>query len=249
MEDKDQVLAETLEVSSEPAEQPEQEITQDAEQKAAPMKDNSSERNFKAMREIKERTERERDEALRRLQEYEQRSNTQAQPQQVSEDDDDISLGPDELAEGKHLSKVGKKIKKLEQQIHNYQQQSQTVAIESRLKSEYPDFDKIVSKTNIDLLKEMHPHIANTLNSASDLYSKAVSAYTLIKSLGIHVEDTFQQDRQLAQKNASKPRPLTSVSPQQGDSPISRANAFANGLTEDLKVQLRKEMEEARRGY
>lgn len=36
------------------------------------------------------------------------------------------------------------------------------------------------------------------------------------------------------------------LSPQQGDSPLSKANAFANGLTEDLKKQLQKEMFEAR---
>ena len=37
------------------------------------------------------------------------------------------------------------------------------------------------------------------------------------------------------------------MSPQQGDSPLSRANAFANGLTPELRVQLIKEMEEARK--
>ena len=59
--------------------------------------------------------------------------------------------------------------------------------------------------------------------------------------------DNYKTDRELAQKNASKPKPLASVSPQQGDSPLSRANAFANGLTNELKAQLRKEMEEARK--
>jgi hypothetical protein len=54
-------------------------------------------------------------------------------------------------------------------------------------------------------------------------------------------------DRAAAQKNASKPKPLASVSPQQGDSPLSRANAFANGLTPELQKQLRQEMEEARK--
>jgi hypothetical protein len=54
-------------------------------------------------------------------------------------------------------------------------------------------------------------------------------------------------DKLRAQKNAAKPKPLASVNPQQGDSPLSKANAFANGLTDDLKKQLRKEMEDARR--
>lgn len=249
MEDKDQVLAETLEVSENPENQPNEEQNT-PEKQPEPVKESSQERNFKAMREINARLERERDEAIRIAEDYKNRSNPyQQQTQQAPDDDDEISLGADEIAEGKHLSKVGKKIKKLEQQIQSYQQQSQSMAIESKLKSEYPDFDKIVSKTNIDLLKELHPHIAQTLNSSPDLYSKAVSAYTLIKSLGIHTEDTYQADKQLAQRNAAKPRPLTSVSPQQGDSPLSKANAFANGLTEELKIQLRKEMEESRRGY
>ena len=66
--------------------------------------------------------------------------------------------------------------------------------------------------------------------------------------MGIYREDNYSKDRDKAQSNASKPKPLASVSPQQGDSPLSRANAFANGLTDELKSQLRKEMEQARQG-
>lgn len=254
MEEKDLNLEQTLTIPENQSEVSEISENPSVDENVVPVEQQDAKKpgpqeSFKALREIKERAERERDEYARRLKEYEERHQQSPTPQQELSEDDDITLGPDELAEGKHLSKVGKKIKKLEQQLHQYQQHAQTMAIETRLKSEYPDFDKIVSKTNIDLLREMHPHIANTLNSATDLYSKAVSAYTLIKNLGIHVEDTYVQDRQLAQKNSSKPRPLASVSPQQGDSPLSRANAFANGLTEELKTQLRKEMEESRRGY
>jgi hypothetical protein len=133
----------------------------------------------------------------------------------------------------------------LEDQIKQYQQQSQLQTTEARLKAQYPDFDSVVSRENVELLKDRHPEIAYTLQQGQDLYATGVSAYTLIKKLGIQQEQTYEVDKQLAQRNAAKPRPLTSVAPQQGDSPLSRANAFANGLTDELKIQLRKEMAEA----
>ena len=54
-----------------------------------------------------------------------------------------------------------------------------------------------------------------------------------------------QNDKAKAVINAQKPRPLTSISPQQGDSPLSKANAFANGLTPELQAQLLKEMKQS----
>ena len=85
------------------------------------------------------------------------------------------------------------------------------------------------------------------LDTSTSFRAKAVSAYKHIKKLGLYTEDTYQADRDLAQRNAAKPKPLVSVSPQQGDSPLSRANAFANGLTPELQKQLRQEMEDARK--
>lgn len=201
-------------------------------------------KNLRAMRESKERSERERDEALRQL-EAERAQRNSGKLSTFVDENDDIQLAPDDLAEGKHLTQVSAKIKRLEDQLKHYQQQSSLSTTEVRLKNEYPDFDKIVSKDNVELLNLTYPELAHSVNSATDLYMKAKSAYLLIKKLGIHVEDTYQQDRDLAQRNASKPRPLASVSPQQGDSPLSRANAFANGLTDDLRKQLHKEMIEA----
>jgi hypothetical protein len=41
---------------------------------------------------------------------------------------------------------------------------------------------------------------------------------------------------------------MASISPQQGDSPLTKANAFANGeLTPELKAQLWKETNQYRR--
>lgn len=202
--------------------------------------------NFRAIRESKEKAERERDDLYRRIKEMEQASAKKQTTEESDDNDDDFSIAEDEFVEGKHLGKVSKKIKKLEKKISDYQQKSTEMAVETAIKSKYNDFDKVVSTENLEVLKKNYPEIAYTLNSTSDLYSKAVSAYTLIKNLGIYNEDKYQNEKEKVGKNLSKPRPLASVSPQQGDSPLSRANVFANGLTEELRQQLYKEMMEAR---
>lgn len=216
------------------------EAASEQQEAAAPVEQETAQaKNFRALREKAQRLERERDHALAQL---------NAKHQQPPEDDaDDIGIAPDDLAEGKHLSKLNKKVRDMQKEMQLYKQQTQTVSAETRLKIQYPDIEKVVSQDNISQLNELYPELAHTLNANQDLYSKAVAAYTMIKKLGIHAEDTFSAERELAQKNAAKPKPLASVSPQQGDSPLSRANAFANGLTDELKEQLRKEMMEARR--
>jgi len=217
-----------------------------------PIKETSQARNFRALREQNEKIVKEKEELAKKLREYEQQQQTQNQRAEkygMAEEEYDIKVADDELVEGKHISKVAKKIKQLESKLAQYEQQSTLSTVEIKLKSELPDFDKIVTADNIKSLSATYPEIAATLNANPDVYTKAKSAYTLIKNLGIHIEDTYQEDREIVKKNLAKPKPLASVSPQQGDSPLSKANAFANGLTSELKEQLRKEMEVARKGY
>jgi chromosome segregation ATPase len=198
------------------------------------------ETNMARMRENMKRMERERDEAARRAQELEQK---------YAKKEESYAIAPDDLVEGKHLSQYERKMKDLEERVARYEQQSSLSTAESRLRSQYNDFDSVVNGQNIEALREAYPEIAATINSNSDLYTKAASAYTLIKKLGIYKEDAYRSEREHASSNANKPRPLTSVSPQQGDSPLARANAFANGLTPELREQLHKEMlESIRRG-
>jgi hypothetical protein len=206
--------------------------------------------NFRQLREKAERLERERDEAIRLVQEQEYRRTFSAQaPQQqaAAVEEEDFQLKTDDLVEGKHLSKVSQKIKRLEDQLKQYQNQSQEQIIETRIKSQYPDFERIVNKDNIESLRLQYPELAQTINSSTDLYSKAISAYTIIKKMGIAVDESYMQDKIIAQKNATKPRVTASVSPQTGETPLSKANAFANGLTPELQRTLRKEMEDARK--
>jgi hypothetical protein len=202
------------------------------------------EKNFRALRESKERAERERDDAVRLIREMELQKQRQEIP--VEEEDE---MAADEIIEGRHLSKVKKEIKQLRNEVKHYQQRAQEDLTEAKIKARFPDFEKIVTPENVALLKSQEPELADSINATSDIYTKAISAYNLIKRLGISAPDNsaYEIERQHAQRNAAKPRPLTSIAPQQGESPLSRANAFANGLTDELKKQLQKEMEEIRR--
>ena len=201
--------------------------------------------SFKMLRQKAAQIERERDEYARRLKEIETAKQVQ-QPQQQF-DDEDIRIGNEELVEGKHLSQYNKKLKKMEQQLQAYQQQSYQQSAEVRLKTQYTDFDKVVSRDNIEALRIAYPELAQTIGASGDLYNTGVAAYTMIKKLGIDQQEDYKEDVERIQKNAAKPRPLASVSPQQGNSPLAQANAFANGLTPELQKQLMQEMLEARK--
>ena len=218
-------------VSDAPAIEPEIAQAAPAEQETP------QQRNFKALRDQARQLEQEKAELARQLASYQQ----QQQQQQESIEEND-NLAPDALIEKRHLSRYDKKIRNLETQLKQYQDQSVATSAELQLKTKYADFDAIVNKDNLEMLKLTYPELAQTIYNNPDLYTKGASAYTIIKQMGIAPGVQNDQDRARAEKNLAKPRPLASVSAAQGnDSPLQRANAFANGLTDELKAQLYKE--------
>jgi cell fate (sporulation/competence/biofilm development) regulator YlbF (YheA/YmcA/DUF963 family) len=198
-----------------------------------------ADRNFRALTEKAKRLERERDEAIRIAQAQ--------QPQQTKEQDFEFTKADDELVEAKDVKAILREFKSVKEQLKKHQQISTEMTEEAMIRAQYPDYEKVVTQENIEALREKDPDLFETLRSSTSFRAKAVSVYKQIKNNGLYTEDTFTAERELAQRNANKPKPLASMSPQQGDSPLSRANAFANGLTPELRVQLIKEMEEARK--
>jgi hypothetical protein len=208
--------------------------------------------NFRAIRDAADRASRERDDALRRLQEYEARyaQPTQTQePEPVEESDIELNVKEDDLVEGKHIKKMVAHIKKLEAQQKAFLKKTYETSAEARIRAQYSDFDKVMTIENMQALSKTYPELAKSINASSDLYDKAVSAYTLIKKFGIYEDEPYAAEKERAVSNSMKPKPLASISPQQGDTPLSRANAFANGLTDDLKRKLREEMAAASKKY
>lgn len=226
-------------------EQPAQETPESVQPETKPQQSaqpDIHEENYRSLRQARMQAERERDELYRQLQMLQQQKQ-----QQEPEEDLSINIAEGDYVEGKHLSKVDKKIRKLEQAVAQYQKQAYEFSIEAQVKATYPDYDRVVNAETIERLKAEHPDIAQTLASSTDLKSKALSTYKMIEKLGLAPNPAFDHEKQLVQRNAAKPRPVASVSPQQGDSPLSNANAFANGLTDELKNKLHKEMMAAMR--
>lgn len=118
--------------------------------------------------------------------------------------------------------------------------------VEAQIKLKHPDVDEVVSAENIQVLIDEHPEIANVLRSTPDLKDKTLAAYKFIKQLGISKSSDINPDALRAQKNAVKPRSLSSIA--NGNSALSHANMFAQGLTPELKESLLREMVESSKG-
>src|ERR1700691_3197750 len=127
----DTLMTEVPEVATDV--QPESTETQEAvQQQQEPPKDSSEQRNFRNLREKAERIQKERDEALIRLRQYEEAQRVESEA---------LNLKPDDLAEGKHINKVETRIKDLEKQL-----------METRLRSQYPDIDNVVNDTTLSII-------------------------------------------------------------------------------------------------
>lgn len=183
--------------------------------------DIDKERNFRALREKADRIQKERDEMARQLKELQKKADRD----------------PDDLVEARY---VNDKIAQLEQKMYMN-------STESRLKYELPDIESVVNEKNLQALVEREPELAAAINSSTDFYAKAKAAYKAIKQFGIIQDPAASADRERAQANATKPRAGAQVTGAGSDSPLTRAHAFANGLTDDLKKQLWKEMVDSRR--
>lgn len=192
--------------------------------------ESSKERNLRILRERAERLERENDE-LRR--------NTQQQLQPKSEsNDEDFKFGvkEDELIEGKHLSSLSQELRAIRRELREAKEalgQSKNMTIETKLKAAHSDFDKVVTKENMNILAELDPEMYEVIQASPNLYAKAKTAYNQIKKYDIYTEETYEADKEVVQRNSLKPRPSSSIAPQQGSTPLSRANEFQKELTSE----------------
>ncbi|MFW6121423.1 MAG: hypothetical protein ACOC80_11070, partial [Petrotogales bacterium] len=241
LEEENVGTEETTESIQEEVENKEEAASKNEEKAANEQESESTEKpkspieNWRNLREAKDRAEQEAAELRRLLQER-----SQTKPQQESSQQESVEepqFGDDDLIEGKHLKSYSKKYEK---HIQNLEQR----LIEQQIKSQYPDFDKVVNKETLEMLRDSDPDLADSIAANPNLMSKANAAYKAIKRAGFIESNTHQKGKEKVQENINKPRPVSSISPQQGKSPLSRANAFAEGLTPELKEQLWKEIKE-----
>ena len=214
--------------------------------------------SFRELKTRKDQLEKENEE-LKRLA-YEKKSYQAEQPQKISEpeiEDFDLQVGDDDLLEGKHGKNIVKKLNAIAKEqarerieLQRQREQITQQSIERELKEQYPDIGKVLSDDNIAMLEYLDSKFFSGLKANPDTYSKLVSAYLRMKEKGIYKEDIFIADKKRIQDNAAKPRLSPAVSSTQpGESALSKAGMFTDGLTKELAAQLNKEMFESRRGY
>lgn len=194
--------------------------------------ESDKDRNFRELRESKRQVESE----LRELREQMDRIARSQAP--APQEEEEPELSDDDLVEGKHLKRY---IKRLESRL----EQQAAASVPDRLKSKFSDFDQVVTPENVEKLKQAEPEMYATLVSGKDLYTKGVSAYKALKSFGIVKTDPYIADKESVQKSHSRPMSAQAV---KGQGALHEANAFAKGLTPELRKQLYQEMIEASKG-
>lgn len=195
--------------------------------------ENSKEFNFRQLRESNKQLE----ERLKKSDEIiEAYTNSQHQLSKGPTVPEEEELGSDDLAEGKHL-------KKLEARIEKMLYQKELEAIPDKLKGKFEDFDQVVTKENLDKLQKSEPELYRTIRSGTDLFATGVAAYKTLKSMGyIQEQESMTKQKNHVQANHKKPLSAQAI---KGQGALHEANAFASGLTPELKKQLQKEMAEA----
>jgi hypothetical protein len=186
--------------------------------------------NFQKLRELKDKLEKENQELRKQVE-----TKYQKQEEEKESDDEDFSFDDDDLVEGKVVKKLRDEFKSFKKSY----EQEKMATIPDRLKTKFPDFDQVVTQENIDKLLKTEPELYASINSGSDAYAVGVSAYKTLKFLGIAKEDPYISQKEQVQRNQSRPISVQSI---KGQSALSDANVFANGLTPELKAQLHKEM-------
>lgn len=222
MEEKDELKEQNVQ---EPEEN--EQLTQQVEQKKE-----REVKNFENLRLAKEKAERENEELQARLEALQKVFN----PQQ-KEESENMNYGEDDLIEGRHMQQFEYK---QQQQINEIRAQIERDKLEKAL----PDFKAVVNEKNFKKLKELDPEAAEVLEASNaSIYSVGKQVYKKIKELGI-IKDPDAENTEKAKQNLSKPRPLNSISPQQGSTPIARANEFSSHptLTDEEKEYWRAEV-------
>ncbi len=228
-----------------PAEQSEEEVTRENEQKIEEKKEEYPSRtqeqtNWKRIREQNRELERK----LAEMEEAIRRSQAQEKPDKEKEQED-YDLADDALTEGKHYKALKREVRNLNEALSKERQERDKLAVEARLRANYPDIFKVVTKDNLAALAEVEPELVETIVSSPNMYSQHVAAYKNIKKYGIGTEDPNAMEKERAQRNLAKPKPAATVSPRQGESPLAEADRFARGMTPELQSQLLREMEDA----
>jgi|SRR5690606_10506946 len=187
-------------------------------------KPSDQDRNWKQAREQLEELKRHNQRLEAETQKLKQQMTAPAVEEDISYADEDLST----------VGVTKKLIRKEAQKIAaELLQKKEAEDAEKWARIKFSDYDAVVSNDNLQRLVQTAPEVAKMLMNNPD----PVAAYKLLKTMGIDAGETAQ-----LRENQQKPRSMQSVGQA---SALSQANAFAKGLTPELKTQLWNEMKQA----
>lgn len=188
-------------------------------------------------------------ETRRKMQELERKAHDQEeliarmqqQQAQPIEEDDLAKLSDDDIVTAKQARALAQRMAR--QVAEDAIREREASTVDERLKNRFPDYENVVTRENIDLLKTQDPELAQSLYAlAHDPYAQAVAAYKLLKRTGIGDMAKNQPSKAKALENSKKPVSVQSVTK---SSAIGEVHKFENGLTPELRKQLYKEMQDS----
>jgi hypothetical protein len=255
----DQQPIEPVQINAEQApvaqEQPQEQVEEASVQKEEP-KRKDAEFNFSELRKQKEA-------AIRRAEEAERRANdilelskqfkgSQNQEQRDLLEEELAKLQPDDLATVSNAEKIYSKHnrsnKKAVEEMQAKVARLEAALEEQSLRAKFPDLDEVLSSENIEALNRDDPEIAMLIGQLPKNSKEQVTmAYKYIKRL-VPQKVPDSQDKKKAIENSKKPLSVQAIKAS-GDSPISLANAFANGpLSKAAAAAFYKDMKDAQKG-
>jgi hypothetical protein len=208
-------------------------------------------RHFKELRDRTEAAERRSAELERMMQ---MNMNQHQGNKIVVEEDDSIDVSDDAYIEGKQFKKILKSVtqelKNTKKQFQEYQQQSSSKQAEMLLKSQYSDFDAVVTTENIKSLEFQKPALYRAILANQDLYDRGSLAYELIKSSGVMASNaaynSYSAADQKIDQNKAKPRSIANVAPQASNSPLVEfTDRDRRVLTDDQRRAIVRQAREA----
>jgi hypothetical protein len=233
---------ETIEVAEQQETKPE--ITKEAEPVAAPA--DAKEQNWRAMRAQAEKTRQLEKEAQELARERDYYREQALKKQQVESQDEDYRSD--------YEKKLARELENLRAEVANQAKETaaakRSAAIsrgEQRLVQDYPDINQVVTDDNIKVLEMEYPHLYNSVIASNDVYTVGSAAYELIVAKGIYKKpsklSTSSASQQIA-RNQNKPKSVSTVAPQSGETPIQRAGNFMGNsiASEDERKALYQEM-------
>lgn len=224
-----------------------------APEQAAAQPKYENEPNWKQLRakaDEADKLKRERDEAYAILQQLEQQARSQQRAAPQEEEFDIDRLDDDQPIEAKHLKNMYKKERRERQQLEENLARQSRISNESNIQQQMrrqnPDFDDVMTKQNLEALRDSDPDLADSIAYNPDPAKAYRAAYNAIKRYGIYEEQkTLKMETDALKKNLTKPRSVNTVAPQQKDSALNSANAFSGKQTDEYKQELMKKMRES----